>query len=935
MLGLVLALSLVLLSNIAYAKPFTEGFDSVLIKANDFFGKEQYKAYSKTIDFIVFALIFIAIYMRGVKFAFKEINKTEKLLAVILGLTTAFLMVIGDFSIVALLPFVNWFLYFLLFALIWWLLKDMKSKFWRFLLALALTLLLLLLSQLLFSGVLTGLSCPEKALPWLNWLIAILIFILLMFLLKDIKNVFGRFVLALLLTIGIALLIIFLLKSTPIEKKCPEVQSAFAFVDDFTDSLKGIDVGSFSPSTPQFLRDITLRQVVPPSVPSLQQVETPDKKEGKLGKTVGEDGKKSEEVILRSTIEQKTEEERHATALTDNDRALGTIFEVERKVKGTIYDPDVYRWAYYSIGTEEGTKVGANAYKIDGPKERFLLMKNDKNVDSSQLPKLANEIRRRDQEMQSLGTRIGAKITPDMPREERELMTVDTAKKRNIQEGSYYFVGDNFDNLRLKRKTGFFSRDPDIDRSNWNRVVSAPLFTDDKGEIHYLRKGDIVSRIVQGYGPVEYAVDEKDLNWVLRPNKVGEKRISEFANFGKDPGVPPLVTFEQSNFDLTGPGTKDIPAHGFNSLKIGEKNFKSTSAPAAPVAPQPGLITEPRRPSAPAQDPKLRGLEPDIPRSLPGPRSSLPREGKDIKLAGSSSTGWILGLVIAFVAVGIWKRKEIWEHHKNLLNKWKQKRQTIRDILSRIEEVYKKKRELIENLTSSQKRKETLALSHDNLTAYLKKIADEREQGEIYWYEKKEELKEEKGAVGGLNEEERQWIAETRELIKLETEFIRSLREWSTVFGKVNINTEKEHAELEQLIVRAKDSILVLLLRLYGKETQLEQIEEELTAFLKDEKHRGELIREKHKFLEDAKNVTILVEEEGRIIKTVGVKIGEQNKLLAQLASKIREAIQRGISRRGILAGGVAAGLVTGSTALAQEPPPKGLEPTIGNTINE
>ena len=634
MLGLVLALSLVLLSNIAYAKPFTEGFDSVLIKVNDFFGKEQYKAYSKTIDFIVFALIFIAIYMRGVKFAFKEINKTEKLLAVILGLTTAFLMVIGDFSIVALLPFVNWFLYFLLFALIWWLLKDMKSKFWRFLLALALTLLLLLLSQLLFSGVLTGLSCPEKALPWLNWLIAILIFILLMFLLKDINNVFGRFVLALLLTITIVLLIIFLLKSTSIEKKCPEVQSAFAFVDDFTDSLKGIDVGSFSPSTPQFLSELTLRQVVPPSVPSLQQVETPGSRKA----------------------EDKVDE-------------------------------------------DKGSKKAAEP---------------------------------------------GLTIAPDQ---------------------------------------------------------EAP---------------------------------PKDLKPIIDPPKISDSRTGEAGD----------VQVSQA-----GPGN----------------------------------------------------------------------------LSGSS---WI-GIVLFFIILFYLGKKEV--------KKWKEKRKgkekTVQEILSKIEEVSKNKKELIAKLAGSQKRKETLVLAHDEITAFLRKIADEREQGEIYWYEEEEKLGEERGSVGGLNEMERRWISETRELVKLETDFIRSLREWRVGLKNINIDIDEEYCKLEPLIVRAKDSILVFLLQLYGKEAQLEHTEEELLHFL-DKKYRSELIREKHKFLKDADIVKLYVKEEGRIIGAVGEKIQDQNKLLAQLDSKIREAVRIGVSRRKFLAGGIAAGLATGATALAQEAPPKNLKPNITAPAN-
>ena len=202
-----------LFATIAYAKSFTDVLGESFSLINDFFKNEGYKPYSLIIDFFVFFVVFLAIYMRGIKFAFKEVTKTEKALAVILGLATAFLMVIGGYSISKLLPFVNLLLYFLLFALMWWLLKDMKSKWARFFLALLLTLLLLLLFLALFSATSYKISCPGSALTWLPWLLALLLFILFWFLLKDIKNAFGRFLLALLLTIAIVLLILFLLKT--------------------------------------------------------------------------------------------------------------------------------------------------------------------------------------------------------------------------------------------------------------------------------------------------------------------------------------------------------------------------------------------------------------------------------------------------------------------------------------------------------------------------------------------------------------------------------------------------------------------------------------------------------------------------------------------------------------------------------------------------
>jgi len=143
---------LLLLPTITYAKPFTDAFRDGLLQINDFFAKEQYKPYSTTIDFFFFSLLFIAVYMMGVRYAFKEVKRPEQVIAILLGLMTAFLLVLGGFSVTILLPYVQWILYVLLFILYWWLLKGIKNKFWRFVLALLLTLLTIGLLQGLFSG---------------------------------------------------------------------------------------------------------------------------------------------------------------------------------------------------------------------------------------------------------------------------------------------------------------------------------------------------------------------------------------------------------------------------------------------------------------------------------------------------------------------------------------------------------------------------------------------------------------------------------------------------------------------------------------------------------------------------------------------------------------------------------------------------------------
>ncbi|MBI2653534.1 C1 family peptidase [Candidatus Woesearchaeota archaeon] len=149
---ILIVVSVLTLSIIAYAKPFTDSFQGGLVQINDFFTKEKYKPYSKAIDFFFFALLFVSIYMMGVRYAFKEVKQPERVIAILLGLMTAFLLVLADISVTALLPYIQWFLYLLLFILYWWLLKFIKSPFWRFILALLLTLLTIALLQGLFDA---------------------------------------------------------------------------------------------------------------------------------------------------------------------------------------------------------------------------------------------------------------------------------------------------------------------------------------------------------------------------------------------------------------------------------------------------------------------------------------------------------------------------------------------------------------------------------------------------------------------------------------------------------------------------------------------------------------------------------------------------------------------------------------------------------------
>lgn len=162
----------ILLSNLAYARPFTDMFVNGLVSINSFLDSGQYLIYAKTIDFFFFALLFISVYMMGARYAFKEMKKPEKAIVLLLGLMTAFLLVVAGFSVAILLPYIHWILYFLLFAFYMWLLKWMKNKFWRFVLALLLTLLTIGLFQGMYDYLtvpnIGGVQLPDIQTPNVN-----------------------------------------------------------------------------------------------------------------------------------------------------------------------------------------------------------------------------------------------------------------------------------------------------------------------------------------------------------------------------------------------------------------------------------------------------------------------------------------------------------------------------------------------------------------------------------------------------------------------------------------------------------------------------------------------------------------------------------------------------------------------------------------------
>ncbi len=175
---IIIVLSIILLSTAANALPFTSVFTGGLLQINNFFSGRQYEPYAQAIDFFFFSLLFIAIYMMGARYAFKEVKRPEQVIVILLGLMTAFLLVLAGISAVILLPYIHWLFYVLLFILYWWMLKGIQNKFWRFVLALLLTILTIALIQGLFNTLRTpttpsigSVSVPSfSGIPGFGWL---------------------------------------------------------------------------------------------------------------------------------------------------------------------------------------------------------------------------------------------------------------------------------------------------------------------------------------------------------------------------------------------------------------------------------------------------------------------------------------------------------------------------------------------------------------------------------------------------------------------------------------------------------------------------------------------------------------------------------------------------------------------------------------------
>ena len=133
--------SMLIFAASSYAS-LSDSFSNGLITFNNFFASNEYQNYAQIIDFAVFSLLFISAYMIGAKYGLKQIGKPEQVFIVVAGILSSFLLVSAGFSLAFLVPYIQYLLYFILFTAIWLLLKGIKSKFLRFLIALLLAALI-------------------------------------------------------------------------------------------------------------------------------------------------------------------------------------------------------------------------------------------------------------------------------------------------------------------------------------------------------------------------------------------------------------------------------------------------------------------------------------------------------------------------------------------------------------------------------------------------------------------------------------------------------------------------------------------------------------------------------------------------------------------------------------------------------------------------
>lgn len=118
----ILLLALVLLSLAVNARPITDLFKGVLIEITDILLGKKYQPYMAAIDFFVFSIFFVAVYIRVAKGIFKEIQRPERVIVILLGIVTGFLFVVAGFSIIMIGPYVHWVVYGLIFKGWWYLL---------------------------------------------------------------------------------------------------------------------------------------------------------------------------------------------------------------------------------------------------------------------------------------------------------------------------------------------------------------------------------------------------------------------------------------------------------------------------------------------------------------------------------------------------------------------------------------------------------------------------------------------------------------------------------------------------------------------------------------------------------------------------------------------------------------------------------------------
>jgi len=147
----VFSLILLTLINIAYAQSTAD----TLLRINDFFENQEYKAYSTIIDFFLFFTIALAAMLIGIKAIFPDQKRQGSMIAIVIALIATVSLVRAGVSVSNLLAYVGYIVFFGLVVLVYFFLLAIgvlkEKRLWAFLLSLVIAFIIFILLGWVFN----------------------------------------------------------------------------------------------------------------------------------------------------------------------------------------------------------------------------------------------------------------------------------------------------------------------------------------------------------------------------------------------------------------------------------------------------------------------------------------------------------------------------------------------------------------------------------------------------------------------------------------------------------------------------------------------------------------------------------------------------------------------------------------------------------------